>query len=234
MTRDDVLAEYRPLRASIQRVLSVAPDTLTDADWRRATDLLAVNLDDDVEIRGVAEMLADLALFEPNASGRRPYDRFMKKASRRIDTADLPIAKALQSAFFSIFRVAERHEAAGLWLEDLADGARRIWVMDEGLEASASDGICFAARLFDAGPFHAGLGIVVTLDAERLAAHLSAENADCRPGGAWFAPLIYSECLLDALVKRELSGLDPEALIQLQRSLRNYLEEIEPPLRRLA
>jgi hypothetical protein len=40
-------------------------------------------------------------------------------------------------AFFSLFRVAERHEAAGLWLEDLLDDNCRLWLVDKGLEASA-------------------------------------------------------------------------------------------------
>jgi hypothetical protein len=38
MTRDEALAQYRPIRAAIQRVLAQAPKVCTAADWQRAVD----------------------------------------------------------------------------------------------------------------------------------------------------------------------------------------------------
>jgi hypothetical protein len=64
--------------------------------------------------------------------------------------------------------VAGRHGAAGLWLEDMLAGDRRLWLVDEALEASAPEGAIAGMRLFDAGPFHAGFGIIVEPDAETL------------------------------------------------------------------
>src|SRR5271157_4657887 len=69
-------------------------------------------------------------------------------------------------AFFSLFRCTARHGIAGVWLEDLLDGNRRFWLMDEGMEASAPTKGAFGMRLFDAGVFHVGFGIVVPSDEE--------------------------------------------------------------------
>ena len=82
----------------------------------------------------------------------------------------------MAGARFSIFRVAGRHEAAGLWLEDMLAGDRRLWLVDEALEVSASEGAVLGMRLFDAGPFHAGFGIIVAPDDETLDFCLAARE----------------------------------------------------------
>jgi hypothetical protein len=69
-------------------------------------------------------------------------------------------------AFFSIFRRTGRHEIAGIWLEDLLDGDRRLWLMGEGMELSTPTEGAFGMRFLDAGEFHIGFGIVVFADAE--------------------------------------------------------------------
>src|SRR5215210_7545745 len=55
-------------------------------------------------------------------------------------------------------------------------GNRRLWLMDEALEASAPEGTIAGMRLFDAGPFHAGFGIIVEPDDETLDFCLGAEE----------------------------------------------------------
>ncbi len=69
-------------------------------------------------------------------------------------------------AFFSLFWCAARHGIAGVWLEDLLDGNRSLRLIDEGVEASAPTNGAFGMRLFDAGEFHVGFGIVVPSDEE--------------------------------------------------------------------
>jgi hypothetical protein len=71
--------------------------------------------------------------------------------------------------------VAGRHKAAGLWLEDLLADDRRLRLVDEALEASAPEGTIAGMRLFDAGPFHAGFGIIVEPDDETLGFCLAAK-----------------------------------------------------------
>ena len=56
----------------------------------------------------------------------------------------------------------ERHFSR--WLEDLLNGHRKIWLMDEGMEASAPTQGAFGMRIFDAGKFHVGFGIVALSD----------------------------------------------------------------------
>ncbi|HET6520719.1 MAG TPA: hypothetical protein VFG47_13005 [Geminicoccaceae bacterium] len=228
MTRAEALALYRPIRAAIQRVLKRAPDACAQADYKRAARLLGLEvrgtvvLDSDREVA----MLADVALFEPNQRGNRAFDRFLRTKAGRLDPADRAIADRMAGAFFSIFRVAGRHEAAGLWLEDRLDGDRgRLWLVDEAFETSAAEGDLVACRLFDAGPFHAAFGIVVMVDEETVDLCLGARRTPGqRPLGRHLVPMIYgqdihSKALADLPVDEILGlladalGGDPTALV---------------------
>jgi hypothetical protein len=181
LTRDEVLAAYRQIRAAIQRVLREAARTCSRADLTRAAKQLGlweegrIVADEDA-----LDMLVDVALFEPNQRGRRAFDRFLADEALRLAPADLDPAQRMAGAFFSIFRFAARHETAGVWLEDLLEGDRRLWLVDEGLEASAPDGTVFGMRLFDAGPFHAGFGIVAPVDGETVEFCLEARARGAR------------------------------------------------------
>jgi hypothetical protein len=169
MTHAEVLAQYRPIRAGIRRVLREAAKACGRADLDRAVRQVAPWAEAaEIEDDETAEMLVDVALFEPNQRGRRAFDRFLADRGERLGAADRALAERMTGAWFSVFRVAGRHEAAGLWLEDLLAGDRRLWLVDEALEASAPEGAILGMRLFDAGPFHAGFGIIVEPDAETL------------------------------------------------------------------
>ncbi|MGU3469134.1 hypothetical protein ACLBXO_30245 [Methylobacterium sp. C33D] len=167
-SREEILACYRPIRASIQAVLAEAVKQCKKPDLDRAAKHLDLidpeQLDDD----STFAMLCDVALFEPNQRGRRVIDSFLDKRLGALLLADRHVARKLAAAFFSIFRVADWHEAGGVWLDDLLKPGRRLWLMDEGLEASASEGLVIAMRVFDAGPFYAGFGIIVQPDAEAV------------------------------------------------------------------
>lgn len=121
-------------------------------------------------------MSTDIALFEPNQRKKRAYDRFLDGPAHSLDPADLDLARRMGEAFFSIFQMVDRHPAAGVWVEDILDGGRLIWLLDEGLEQSAPVNFLFGMRIFDAGPFHAGFGIVVPADEE--IAHFCAQARD--------------------------------------------------------
>jgi hypothetical protein len=224
MTRDDILSVYRPLRASIQSVLKAATATCNTSDWRRAAKLLCFDLEDSDEDGLLAEaqhteMLMDVALFEPNQSGKRTYDRFLKAAGRKLAPAELEVARALQGAYFSVFRIQSRHETAGLWLEDLLNDGPPIWIVDEGMEASGPDGLCFAARVFNAGGFHAGLGIILPLDAESVADYQAlAEDPEAEVARGAFAVLAYREAILGNVLKilnRAMADMSQDDLDQL-------------------
>ena len=165
-TREDILALYRPIRASIQSVLRQAVGSCRKADFDRAAKHLDLWDQKQLDDGTVFDMLCDIALMEPNQRGRRVYDRFLEGSAAQLDQTDAEIALRMAAASFSIFRVTGWHDAAGVWLNDLLVTERRLWLVDEGLEASAPEGLTIAMRVFDAGPFHAGFGIVVMPDPE--------------------------------------------------------------------
>jgi hypothetical protein len=198
-TRREVLAAYRPLRAQIRRVLEAAPLTCTKVEITRAAGLLGLDLaDPDAATEAAMEMLADLSLFDPDASGRRAIDRFAAaRGARGPAPEDRALAKRIaQTARFSVFFIAARHKAAGVWLEDMLDDGRRIWLMDEALEAQRSGLSHLAMRVFDAGPFHCGFGIVAALDtAVAAACMLEQQTTGEPPFGPRFAAALYAAML---------------------------------------
>ena len=139
------------------------------SDLMRAAKALGLWVDGKIilpEYDEAAEMLSDMALFEPNQRGRRAFDVFLGGKALQLDAADFELAQRMGKAFFSLFRCTARHEVAGVWLEDLLDGNRKLWLMDESMEGSASTKGAFGMRVFDAGEFHVGFGIAVPSDDE--------------------------------------------------------------------
>jgi hypothetical protein len=168
VTRDEAITHYRLTRTGIQRVLKAAVATCTAADLKRAAKQLGVWANDRIEVEDetAIDMVMDLALFEPNQRGKRAFDRFLASRAPEFGADHLDLARRMASARFSIFRVTGRHELAGVWVQDLLGRNEPTWIFDEGLEGSAPDGLEFGMRVFDAGQFHAGFGIVVPADEE--------------------------------------------------------------------
>ncbi|MBX6375307.1 MAG: hypothetical protein IRZ13_13875 [Acetobacteraceae bacterium] len=199
-----VLAHYRPLRGAIQRVLRAAPLICTKAEIARAAGLLGLDLPDPAaESDAAIEMLADLSLFDPDASERRAIDRFAA-ARGPSSPEDRALARRMaQTARFSVFYVAARHKAAGVWLEDMLDGGRRLWLVDEALEAQRRGLSHLAMRVFDAGPYHCGFGIVASLDAAQAAACMLEQQMTGEPPfGPRFAAALYAAMLARAAPER--------------------------------
>jgi hypothetical protein len=135
----------------------------------RAAKLLGLWADGQIvlpEGDDAAEMLSDTALFEPNQRGRRAFDVFLAGKTLQLDAADFELAQRMGKAFFSLFRRTARHEIAGVWLEDLLDGNRKVWLMDESMEGSAATNGVLGMRVFAAGDFHVGFGTAVPSDDE--------------------------------------------------------------------
>ena len=201
-------------------MLREAVRTCSRADLTRAAKQLGLWEEGQIVAdEDAVDMVADVALFEPNQRGRRVFDRFLETEARRLTPADLELARYMAGAFFSIFRLAARHDTAGVWLEDLLEGDRRLWLVDEALEASAPDGAVFGMRLFDAGPFHAGFGIVVPADEETIDFCVEARSRGARlPFRHSLAATLYGdsiragmppdERLIDALLELLPSGSD--------------------------
>ena len=164
ITREEALALYHPIRASVRRIVSAAIPVCNQSDFMRAAKQLGLWVEGKISLPEgdqAAEMLSDIALFEPNQRGRRAFDVFLAAKARQLDAADVALAQWMGKALFSLFRCTGRHGIAGVSLEDLLDRNRTLWLMDEGMEASAPTEGAFGMRLFDAGEFHVGFGIVV-------------------------------------------------------------------------
>ncbi len=170
MIRDhQALGRYRPIRASIRRILRAAIPLCNQSDLMRAAKALGLWVDGTImlpEYDDAAEMLSDIALFEPNQRGRRAFDVFLEGKALPFDAADFELAQRMGKAFFSLFHCTARHEVAGVWLEDLLAGNRKLWLMDESMESFAATKGAFGMRVFDAGEFHVGFGIAVPSDDE--------------------------------------------------------------------
>ena len=169
MTRNETLAIYRPIRDSVRRILKEAVGICNQSDLKRAAKAIGLWRNDKVvlpEEEGSVEMLSDIALFEPNQRGRRAFDVFLSERASRLDPSDAQLAQRMGHAFFSLLRYAGPHESGGVWLENLFDDNRRIWLMDERMEEAAPRAGAFGMRIFDAGPFHVGFGIAAPADEE--------------------------------------------------------------------
>ena len=70
------------------------------------------------------------------------------------------VLAAMGDAKFSIFRVARKHEKAGVWLTDTVNGGE-VWLMDRGLDANAQAGMVFGVRLFKPDDFWTSTGLAV-------------------------------------------------------------------------
>ena len=96
MTRDQALRLYRPIRAAVRRILRAAIRVCNQSDVMRAAKALGLWVDGKVvlpEHDGAAEMLSDIALFEPNQRGRRAFDVFLGGKALQLNAADFELAQ---------------------------------------------------------------------------------------------------------------------------------------------
>jgi hypothetical protein len=152
-------------------------------------------------------MMCDIALFERNQRVRFAFNRFFAAHGRDLEPADRALASRMIATRFSLFRDAGRHEVAGVWLEDWLDTDRRLWVMDEAMKGSPPPGHrLLGIRLFDAGPFHAGFGVVALPDEETIQMAVASQRRNGRQSFRHsLAARLYGDMLLG---RHRLSGTD--------------------------
>ncbi len=117
MNRDAALALYRPIRASVIRILDKSVSACSQSDLKRAAKALGLWVNEKIvlpEGDEAAEMLSDIALFEPNQRGRRAFDVFLDGNAPRFDATDFELAQRMSHAFFSLFHCTGRQETAGV------------------------------------------------------------------------------------------------------------------------
>ena len=106
MTREDALAMYHPIRAAVRRILSSAISVCNQSDFMRAAKALGLWADGRIvlpEGDEAAEMLSDIALFEPNQRGRCLRCLSCPKAGQ-LEPGDFELARRMGDAFFSMLR----------------------------------------------------------------------------------------------------------------------------------
>jgi hypothetical protein len=226
MTREEALAYYQPIRASVRRILTEAVRVCNQSDLKRAAKLLGLWADERIilpEGDQVVEMLSDIALFDPNQRGRRAYDVFLSDKAPKVNPTDSQVAQRMSAAFFSLFRCAGHHEVAGVELEDLLNGGRKLWLMDERMEESAPDAGVFGMRIFDAGLFHVGFGIAAPTDDETAEFTVQSVTRNGRsPFRHSLAATLYGDCISGR------TQLAPEIEEAMLESLTTALFSIAP------
>ena len=161
MTRDELMTSYDTIRASAQEIVALSGRSVGERDMKRAADQLGVLAGGKFMIAEDGpglRMIYDTVLFERNEKGVRPFDRFLAGPARSLPKEALALASRLGQAFFSLFRFSAKHDIVGLWIEDILDNDRRIWIISINLEDHDDPHEVFGMRIMDTGEFHIVLG----------------------------------------------------------------------------
>lgn len=164
-SRGEVLRRYRHLRAIGTRHHSAALKFLTRAAILEPARRLGLAAGQMLIAASEEELtlVFDLAIYTAKEGRSRAIDRYAKTAQPSSSSDELLMLDAMRHARFSIWRVECRHDAAGLIVTDALRRAD-AWLVDEGLEASAQNGMCFASRLCEADGFAITSGVIVPVD----------------------------------------------------------------------
>jgi hypothetical protein len=171
VSRDQALARYRRLRElgkqHHSKILNFLP---RDAVLQQARRLGLAHgrtfvLDDMDELT----LAFDLAIYGAPVGRSRAIDRYARSA-RFPDGSDEAISlEAKRNARFAILIVQDRHPAAGLLVIDSVRETE-LWLMDEGLEQSMSEGDMFATRYYQPAEFAMTAGVIIPMDLTLLEA----------------------------------------------------------------
>jgi hypothetical protein len=148
-SRAEVLARYRRLRALTMLHHSKATAFLPgDAMLHQARRLgLAHGRTLVLENPAELNLAYDLAIHTSPAGRSRTIDRYARSAPYAKGSDEALVLEAMCDARFALLSVERRHPSAGLILTDVVREID-LWLMDEGLEISFSEGSVFATRYF--------------------------------------------------------------------------------------
>lgn len=167
--REDVLARYRRLR-KISRVhgeeVVRRVSTKTLLGWGKRLGLVRRKT---FVADGFEELtlVFDLAVYAARRGKTPAIERYRRTAGFPAGSDEAIMLNAMCDSRFTLFIVKRRHAAAGLVLDDLFR-RQEIWLMDEGFEASAPEGLAFASRVVKPDLFHMTTGAAVPVDRDVL------------------------------------------------------------------
>src|SRR5437588_4024692 len=148
LNREEVLARYRQLRAISSRHHNSALEFLSRQTLLEHARHLGLLFRGTLVAESDEEMtlIFDMALYTANRGRSRALDRYAKAGHAAPATDGGLMLEAMRCARFSVWRIERMHQAAGVIVLDTLRETES-WLVDEGLEASAEEGMCFAARL---------------------------------------------------------------------------------------
>lgn len=169
MTRDEVLQRYRHLRLISIGHHSGALKFLSRPALLELAKRLGLAAQGILVAESEAEMtlVFDLALYTAKERRSRALDRYARATPLPPGSDAARVLEAMRHARFSVWRIDRRHETAGLIITDVLREAE-VWLVDEQLETSAPEGLCFAGRLCQPDDFAMSCGVVVPVHRELL------------------------------------------------------------------
>jgi len=169
MTRDEVLQRYRHLRLISIGHHSGALKFLSRQALLEHAKRLGLAAQGILVAESEAEMtlVFDLALYTAKERRSRALDRYARATPLPPGSDGARMLEAMRHARFSVWRIDRRHETAGLIITDVLREAE-VWLMDEQLEASASEGLSFAGRICEPDRFAMSCGVVVPVYREMM------------------------------------------------------------------
>jgi hypothetical protein len=165
MTREEILNRYRHLRAITTHHHSTALEYLSRPAILGHAKRLGLAAGKVLLAESEEEMVLvfDLALYTSSRGRSRALDRYARAAQLPPASDEARMLDALRDARFSIWRIEQRHQMAGLIVTDVLREAK-AWLIDEGLEASAPERMAFAGRLAAPDDFAMTCGVVVPVN----------------------------------------------------------------------
>jgi hypothetical protein len=169
MTRDEVLQRYRHLRLISIGHHSGALKFLSRQAVLEHAKRLGLATGGMLVAESEAEMtlVFDLALYTAKERRSRALDRYARATPLPPGSDAARVLEAMRHARFSVWRINRRHETTGLIITDVLRETE-LWLVDEQLEASAPEGLCFAGRICQPDDFAMSCGVVVPVYRELL------------------------------------------------------------------
>jgi hypothetical protein len=215
MSREEILTRYRDLREISKRhqteaVRFVPHSALLDQARRIG---LAIGKTLVAESMDELTLAFDLALYTAPPGRSRGIERYARSAAVPPGSDDQGVLQAMCQARFSVWQVERRHETAGLIVQDLMR-EESLWLVDEGLEQTAAEGMSLAMRVITPEAFAMTCGVIVPVDAmlldevfEEVLGRIRGV-ADAIANDRRFATAIYRRAVLDGLMD-QVGLIDP-------------------------
>lgn len=221
-TRDELIARYRRMRGVSRmhhsKVLSFMSRHAVVEVARRLglVQGKTITLDQD----GDLWLAFDLAIYTAPAGRTSAIDRYARSAQLEEGSDEEVALAAMRSARFAVLVMDRRHPVAGLIVRDVFRG-EEIWLLDEGLEASLTEGSGFATRYYVTDRFAMTAGVLVPCDVDLLSDALDSAPGLMRKSQAElvddprFAEVLYRTALARGVMEnvqyQDLPGADAAA-----------------------